>query len=500
MPNLAPGVYVTVSAAPPSANAGSPTGQWFVTGYTNQGPTGVAVPITSMTDYANYLGTRTTNSSLIYDSLDEYFHDGGVFAWVSRVVGPSSSKASVIVSDQGGSPQHTLTFTTVGSGVWGNAISIVVAAGTAANSYTLSIQNAGVAVATSPNLFFPADAVTWIGAQNPWQVLVSVVNDGSSNATPTNNPANGTYPLTGGTDDYADITDTQFTAALTYFTSALGPGQVSAPGHTTNTGYLALAAHALAFNRTALLDVADNASASNLETQAASVQSAATNPSYAAMCAPWVIIPGITSTNPSASSPVPTRTIPPSALFAAMMSANDLTNDANNPAAGSNGGTSGYAIGVTQTYVASDLGNLNAAGVDVVRIVNGTVQVYGYRSLALDPNWVYLNNCRFRMQVTNDMDLIGEGFVFAEIDGKGQVFARLAGALSGKCQQYWTNNSIFGPTAASAFQVNVGPQVNTNATIAAGQINAIVSLKMSPYGEFVDINVLKYLVTANLPS
>ena len=47
--------------------------------------------------------------------------------------------------------------------------------------------------------------------------------------------------------------------------------------------------------------------------------------------------------------------------------------------------------------------------------------------------------------------------------------------------------------------VNVGPTVNTPATIQAGQINAVVSLKMSPFGEFVNISIAKYAVTATLP-
>jgi hypothetical protein len=497
---VAPGTYTVVTTAPSSPNGNAATGVWYVTGQTQMGPTGVAIPVTSMSDYANFLGTRVSYGFL-YDSLNEFFNDGGVLAYASRVVGPSAGTAQVVIPDRGGTPQNTLTVAASGAGSWGNALSVIVANGSASNSYTLQIVNNGVVVpgGTSPNLFVPNDAVVWFNAQNVWQIEVVIANDGSTNSEPTNNPAVGTYTLTGGTDDTADVTDTQWTNALTAFPPSLGPGQVSAPGHTTQTGYLALAAHAQANNRVALLDVADSASAATLVAQAAAVQAAAPDPSYAAMFAPWVIIPGITSTNPGTTSPVPTRTIPPSALVAAQIAAADQgTGSANVPAAGSLG-TSTYAIGVTQTFSTTDLGTLNSAGVDVIKIINNSVTVFGYRSLALDPNWVFFNNVRFRMQIINDFDIIGNQFVFSQIDGKGQVFAALNGALAGKCQQYWTEGSLYGATVSDAFTINTGAQVNTPTTIAAGQINAQVSLVMSPFAEVVIIDVIKYTVNSTLP-
>jgi len=41
--------------------------------------------------------------------------------------------------------------------------------------------------------------------------------------------------------------------------------------------------------------------------------------------------------------------------------------------------------------------------------------------------------------------------------------------------------------------VNVGPSVNTPATIAAGQLNAVMSVKRSPFAEQVNITI------ANVP-
>ena len=505
----APGSYVTVTTAPPSPNGNAATGTWFVTGQTVQGPVGVAVPISSLSDFTNYFGPRVatnTNGTLLYDSLDEFFHDGGVLAYVSRVPGASAAYASVTLNDiTTPVPGTSLKITACGPGAWAStgsngALAVTVAAGSASNSYTLTVKYNGVQVGqTSPNLFTPADAVTWYASQPSWQTYITVsLPSGASGVI----PATGSFSLTGGSDGMT-AQEQAWTTALVPFVDTLGPGQVSAPGHTSTAGYQALATHAYTFNRVAILDVADSASAGTLVGQAQAVQNSSTalvpDASFCAMFAPWIIIPGISSTAPGASSPVPNRLCPPSALAAACMANNDRYNDANKAAAGTNG-QSNFAIGVSNVYINSDRDTLNAAGVDVILKQNNVTTVYGYRSLATDPNWVPLTYVRFRMQMVNDFNSIANGFVFGEIDGKGQLFSQLNGALAGRCQQYWLNNSLYGVNPADSFTINTGPQVNTPTTIASGQINAQVLVRLSPTAEIVTITVVKYLSNSSLPT
>jgi hypothetical protein len=51
--------------------------------------------------------------------------------------------------------------------------------------------------------------------------------------------------------------------------------------------------------------------------------------------------------------------------------------------------------------------------------------------------------------------------------------------------------SLYGDTADEAFSVNVGTQVNTPETIAEGVLKAVISLKMSPAAERVQIEIVK---------
>lgn len=508
-----PGVNVTVTAASSSPQTNPATATWFVTGLAAGGPAGVAVPVNSIQDFNTYFGTytnggvtgRTSTSATLYDSLDVYFREGGVRTYVSRVLSSSAGAADCVIETDG---DTFLTLTAVSGGTWANSdntspAGLIVTTNASGNGgYSISVTYNGEKIgATSPTLFTASDAVAWISSLATPGVLFT-----ASAGVSTVVPGATTNYFTGGSDG-SSIAESDWTDALDAFNVDLGAGQVSAPGHTTSVGWQKLADHAASFNRVAILDAvdgADVAALTNSTTGSASIQTGGANPaadsSYAAIFGPWVKTPGVASTQPNTIAPVFTRLVPPSAYVAANCAANDLTNDANVSAAGIQNGSSPYALDVTTTYSAADRATLNAAGVNLLRNINGTVATYGFRSLATDSNWVALNNVRFRMQIVNNFNSVGEQFVFAEIDGKGQIFARFAGALSAVCQQYWIRNSLYGATPTQAFGVNVGPQVNTPATIAAGQLNAQVNLRMSPQAEQVSITVTKYLVTAPLPS
>ena len=601
MANSAPGVNVSVTAASPNSKGVNPTGTWFVLGTAN-GPSGVAVPINSTDDLLTYFGAQingttvarysgvgtnsVVDSTLLFDSLDVFFREGGVNTFVSNVVSLTAVKAT--------STTGLLSLTAAGGGTWANSSSantsgviLSVTANATATAYTAVVRYNNIVLATSPLLGSEADIVAWLNSLPLYKSMMTATvlssrsttttasGTGASTSlaatsvtgfpaagyitvaatgtvtslifsytgiTPGTTPAgtftglvringaaadaiasgaaitNRAMPLAGktvnaylasGTD--ASIADADATTALTSFVDILGPGQVSYPGNnggTSNAVWKSIAKHCQTYNRVAVLDAGTStATASTLSSNISSLQTAlatdAADPSYASAFAPWLVVPGIQNVNNTiANTGSFNRTVPPCALAAARMANNDQYNDCNVPAAGVGTGAASYVIGVSASFSESDRADLNNAGVNVIRNLPNVNQivVYGYRSCAVDSNWVYLNNVRFRMQVKRDMDLIAENFIFDEIDGRGQIFARLNGALAGQCQSYWTRHSIYGLFASDAFQVNTGTLINTPDTIAAGQVNAIVNLRMAPFGEFVSVNVIKYLPSAALPN
>jgi hypothetical protein len=470
-----------------------------------------------MSDFNNYFGqiisggltgrytlNANVDSTLLYDSLDVFFREGGSAAWVSRVQ-PTSTGVAATSTTTGG----LFLLTATGKGTWANSSSssaagliLTITASTvnSATVYATSIAYNGVVLATAVGLGSNADIINWVNSLPAYQSMCTASSQSGTTVLPASGSSVSVY-MTGGTD--VAVADADTPAALAVFTDILGPGQVSFPGNTSVTTQGYLANHALAFNRVALLDAQNTPTAATIVTQASTVQSAVTDPSYAAMFAPWVIVPGLVNTNPAVpTSTVFNRTVPPVALAAALMARNDAHNDANVPASGTTAGLSTYSTAVSQTYSASDRGNLNSAGVNVIRLVPNinVIAMYGNRSLSFAPAFQGLNNVRFRMQITRDLDSIGESFVFDEIDGKGQLFSFFNGAITGQLNDYWSRGSLYGLSADEAFFVDTGESVNTPSTIANGQIIASVGVKMSPQAEFVTINITKYSVAANLPA
>lgn len=491
-----PGVTVNVTSAGSPVAIPTSTGTWFVVGQAQRGPTGVAISVQSMTDVLNKLGARTSNTAQLYDALDVFFQEGGTQAWVSRVVGTAAASATLMLRDRAGTPLNTLAVNALGQGIWGNSVSVQVSNGTPANSFVLQTYYNGVLQETSPPLFSPADAVNWAATSS---AFITCVDQGSTTGAPNNNPAVlAVTALAGGVDDYT-ANDAAFTAGLAAFPLALGPGQVSAPGRTTAVTQEAVANHGQAFNRVALLDATNTATAATITAAAATVQSTVTDPSYAMTVAPWVTYPGVPT---GTATPAFPRTVAPSAAVAGLIARSDAAgNNADVAAAGPNG-VLRNAINVTQTYVDSDRGLLDAAGVAVIRSLPnlGTIELYGYTSMAIDPNWSDFGNVRLRMQIVDTVRIIGHGFMFADIDGQGHTAAAFGGAITGFLSVLYNQGALYGATPSAAFQVNVGPSVNTPNTANARQLLASVSVRMSPTADQVVINVTRYPVTQQVPA
>jgi hypothetical protein len=227
------------------------------------------------------------------------------------------------------------------------------------------------------------------------------------------------------------------------------------------------------------------------------IQGAVSDPSYGLMLAAWPIYPGLPTT--TATPPYP-RVIAPSGYVAGRMAALAAAgNNADVECAGVNA-ISAHAIGVSQSYSDSDRGDLDAAGVGVIRNYKGQVQLYGITGLALDPDWVDVGNCRLRMQIVDAARSIGDGYVFADIDANGRAATAFGGQLNSYLTQLYNQGALFGATPADAFFVNVGSAVNTPATAAERELLAEIACCMSPGAKQVLISVTKVPVGQNLPS
>lgn len=473
-----PGTNIVIRDTPPIRTAPTDTGVWFVVGLADKGSTTAPILIESMSDFVRLLGDRQSYS-ILYDAVETFFREGGAKVYVSRVVGPAAASAFVVLND--GSAAATLRVEALNAGAWGNSLNVQVTAGDAGGEFKLVITHDTLGtLETSPSLVDKTAAFAWAANSS----YIKLVDQAS-----VNDPAVvAAQSLASGADDRNNITDAHWETALGRFTADYGPGQVSYPGRTTDQAHIDLLEHAAAMNRVAIMDAADTTTKATLLAAVSAARTA--NARYGGLFAPWIKVPGLT--------PGTTRTVPPSPFVAGRIAAQDALTSANEPAAGE-AGQAQFAIDITQpAWSDTDRVELNAAGVNVIRLLYGGVRIYGWRSLAnptTESQWLNFGNVRLVMEIANYANIIAEQFLFAQLDGQGKTISQFGGALTALLLPYWQEGALYGTSSDQAFVVDVGSSVNTPTSLANGELKAVLGIRPSPFAEMVTIEILKTPIT-----
>lgn len=489
---IRPGVEVLTRDTAPPRSAPTDTSVWFVAGMTEKGSHTAATLITSLDAYTSTYGARVSYGFL-YDALETFFREGGSRAYVSRVVGPSPVLATLNLAGTSGT---ALVVNAKSTGVWANGaaggLKVQVTQGPVggAGFRQLLITLNDVLVETSTEFNANADAITWSASSS----YVNIVLGGGSGLAVVAAAAS----LASGTDDHANATDATWETALGLFGIGLGPGQVSQPGRTTVQAHTDVLEHADARNRFAVLDAPDSATKATVAA-AADALDGLTTARKGALFAPWVTIAGTAGGT--------TRTVPPSAVVAGRIAATDVVAGAGQPAAGEFG-VSVAALDVTQTYSDADIQELEApdessvtrGAVNLLRVLNEQVLVYGFRTVVVKPsvpNWWQATWPRLEMSIKAQAGVIGDQFIFRQIDGKGHTIAAFGGALDGMLNRYYQQGALFGDPdddrPQTAYFVDVGSATNTEESLADGVLKAVLQVRMSPFAEVVRIEISKVL-------
>jgi hypothetical protein len=434
-----------------------------------------------MADYMNIFGQRVSYS-VLYDALDVFFREGGAHAVISRVCGPAAVTSTLNLNDAAAAV--SLVASALGPGASGNTIKVGVRAGQGSGTFVIFVQDVtNTEVETSPDLADPPTAILW--AQYSSHIRLTA---GPSANDPVVIAATA---LGGGNDDRTNITDAQWQTALDAITSDFGPGQVSAPGRTSDIGHQQLVNHVGAHSRVAILDAPDTGTVATLTSSAINAR-VGTYSKFGAMFWPWLTVPGVVSGS--------NRNVPPSGLIAGLLGRNDSQGMGPDQAAAGDNGISLFTIGLSQKAVTDSVRqSLNGSGVDVIRALYGSFRNYGWRSLS-DPvaeiDWVNFGCGRLYMAIAADAHSIADGFIFDKLDGAGHTIASFNGVLTGMLQGYYNSGDLYGASPADAFFVDTGPSVNTPTTIANHELHAVLNVRMSEFAEMVQIEVYKKPITA----
>ena len=117
-----------------------------------------------------------------------------------------------------------------------------------------------------------------------------------------------------------------------------------------------------------------------------------------------------------------------------------------------------------------------------------------------DQAWSIAANVRCTMAIVARFRSIGDQHEFDQIDGFGEALSRFQGDLIGVCMEFFSPpvRALYGATPADAFRVDVGPGLNTPASLQAGILTAQVALRLSPSNEQTIINVVRVPLTQSL--
>lgn len=491
-----PGVTITTeTVAGPSTSLRAPAATYFVVGQAQRGPTAEAVLVRSLAEFERTFGPRVAYGAL-HDDLAAFFGEGGSRAYVARVVGPAATKGTLTLQDRAGVPVNTLRIDAVSAGAWSSDVTIEVADGTIANTFTITVRHTPTGdVERFANLTSPANAAEVISAQSRY---VDAVDLGSATAAPNNNPAiRAATALSAGTDDRAAITATTYTGALARFTQGLGAGAVAIPGQTAATVGAALAAHAADNRRIALTAPAVGASIADARNAVTGLALGAEDARHAGLFYPWVRVPAGNGL---------TRLISPEGAVAGLRARAHIAEGPYQAPGGQANGQARYVIGLERELTRAEGDELDEARVSAFRTITGRPTLYGWRSLSTDEdNYGVLTGIDTVNYLVAQADLSLEAFVFRTIDGRGHLFGEVEAVLVGLAEPMRARGGLFeridpdtGETLDKGYRVDVGPSVNTVDSIAQGIIRAVLAVRVSPTGTLVEVTIAKVAVTAAL--
>ena len=444
-------VSVSVNTSPSSPpTAGPVSGRYFIVGQTQKGSTTPTV-IRSLREYVAEFGSRTVGPAM-HDAAELALRSGVAEVVVCRAVGPAPIRATVSI-DTG-----KIVVTAKDAGAFANAFTAEWVDATESLVIVTDVGTETYSGATSAALIAAANAST----------TVTVTSSGTLPAADQ-----AAASLATGDDDFGDVV---WATTLGTIGPDLGPGAIATPGIAHATTGQALATHAAANDRLALLTIAAGSALSAATSAAATVRTY-TGSTHATLVWPYVTVPDGTGAQ---------RTVDPTAFVAGLRSR------AHAVGIGESALAERYARQVVDVapdviVTSSDWVTANAARISVVRTVAGVTRLYSWQTA--DAAKVNLLPAQYRDMVnalSYGGSLILETYVGQP--GTPATYSAAAGELGGFLSGF---GAYLQPRIAAGVQVDPGYVVSVSGGIdlADNRISADVSIRFAESVEFVDFTI-----------
>ena len=494
-----PGVSISTAVRTGPVNAGlAPASTFFLVGETERGKDTAPLSVSSISEYESYFGGYEANK-YTYQQVRTFFEEGGSLVYVSRATASNAVAASIALEANPDSAPG-ITLTAVGKGEWGNDIFVSVL-NTLDVTFSVSVYYGGTdasnllaEISGQTSLSGAIEAINNNSALSNYCTasLTTGANAGAKLATAV------ATAFTQGAD--GSITESDFISALNRFDETLGAGAVAIPGladgTTDATLYDAVIAHCVANNRIGLLSFANGATASSVAgiSEAYGAGAANENHEYLAFYYPWVTIP----------SNGTTLTVPPEAYVAANRSKAHNRVGTWQPFAGVSTESS-FVNGVATALSRTEAQALDNARVNAIRVINGTVRIYGARSHSLNlQQWRFITHRDSVNYIVDRCYVALEPLVFSTINGRRTIYADISSALKGVMEPIRIAGGLFEGFDANGRQVDYGytikvdDSLNPIAQLETGLVKAQLGVRISSIGDKIEVNLIKSNLTATL--
>jgi phage tail sheath protein FI len=402
----------------------------------------------------------------------------------------------------------SIVLTANGYGAWGNDLAVAVSSGTIAGTVNISLYYDDTLLMSTGNVSTVDQAIGKINSNLIAKNYVVASAEGDTDNVPS------TLVLaSGGFAGGANGSDggaSQVGTALDLFVSSYGTGAVSCPesasggvfaGTTSAVGTVPqlVIDHAVETNRVAILHTHSGVSIADAQDIAEYTTANATDGlglERTAMYYPWVYAPTTTAGV--------NRLIPPDGYVCGVRARAHNTTGQHQPGAGIYS-TARFIVGLEREVGKTSADALDTASLNVIRIINNSIRVYGARCMSSDiDNWRYLNAVEVVNYVVVESERALEDLLFSTIDGRNKVFADVQARLTGLLEPLRLQGALYeafdtnGKRVDHGYTIKCDTSLNPVTNLKDGIVTARVGLRPAGVTDTIEVDIVKSNLTASV--
>lgn len=459
---LSPGVYVEDIPNPPVIESVSASTGGFI-GIAERGKVGKPIFITSWNAYINNFAYGMSspflaNSDLAY-AVYGFFQNGGKRCYITRVAHSTATQASIVLTNGG-------TIKAKDEGVWGNKLKVSVSTNKeVTTNFDLTVKLDTEEVEVFTNLTNDTQE------SNYWIYVLEQSNfiEGFTG----NLEATTEMSLTGGVDGITDITDTDYTSALSKFDVIDDLNLLCIPGQTTNTVLNGITNYC--DRRGDVFAILDAPETSTTESVTALRKTLSCK--SAALYYPWIKVSDPLSKNGKL------RDCPTCGHVMGVYARTIAERGVWKVPAGTEAVVRG-AIEVSTLLTKGDIENLNPLGVvSIIPKSNYGIVIWGARSLHPDSSMKFISDVLLDINIKKSVYNGTQPFVFEPNDHK--TWTRVKTTVEAYLDTLWREGALFGEKAAEAYFVKCDEDLNTQAMRNQGKLICEIGYANKKPAEFV---------------